>query len=99
MGSLIQFLYTVNATTSMFIVVMYWIHVCRRFYESAFISIFSGTKMGFSIYLTGFGHYTVAPLCLLAHSPGFTGSNISGKGESNCLPKELLQHIYKLINI
>lgn len=54
--------------------VLIFLQIFRRFYETHFIQIFSKkSKINISHYLVGYLHYYGMILAILAHAPGFVG--------------------------
>ncbi|CAL8113982.1 unnamed protein product [Orchesella dallaii] len=73
---------SVSATATMIAVDLFLFHLCRRLYETLYVSVFSNTKMNVLHYLLGYIHYTGAIFCLVAHSPNLTSSKPTVKIET-----------------
>ncbi|ODM95954.1 Polyprenol reductase [Orchesella cincta] len=63
---------SVSTTTTMIAVDLFLFHLCRRLYETLYVSIYSNTKMNILHYILGYIHYTGAIFSIVAHSPSLT---------------------------
>ncbi|KRY78049.1 Polyprenol reductase, partial [Trichinella pseudospiralis] len=60
-----------NEQTVLLCSILLWFHAIRRFYESAFISVYSDSKMNCWHYLLGLIYYILMPFSILVEAPKF----------------------------
>ncbi|KRX76202.1 Polyprenol reductase, partial [Trichinella sp. T6] len=60
-----------NEQTVLLCSILLWFHAIRRFYESAFISVYSDSKMNCWHYLLGLIYYILMPFSVLVEAPKF----------------------------
>uniref|UniRef100_A0A5S6QPE6 Polyprenal reductase n=1 Tax=Trichuris muris TaxID=70415 RepID=A0A5S6QPE6_TRIMR len=61
-----------NEATIVLCCVLFFVQALRRFFESAFLSVYSDTKMNIFHYLLGVVHYIMIPCSILVEGPSLT---------------------------
>ncbi|XP_035712619.1 polyprenol reductase [Folsomia candida] len=66
---------TVNSTITVLAVIIFFIQLSRRLYETCFVCVYSNTKMNVVHYFLTYVHYTGCMLTIPAYSPVFSSDS------------------------
>ncbi|VDP41880.1 unnamed protein product [Soboliphyme baturini] len=67
----------VSEKSALLTLMLLWLHVVRRLFESLFVSVYSDTKMNIMHYSLGLLHYLCLPCAVLVEAPGFVSNLIN----------------------
>ncbi|KFD53572.1 hypothetical protein M513_05488 [Trichuris suis] len=74
-----------NEATIVLCCFLFFAQALRRFFESAFLSVYSDTKMNIFHYLLGIVHYVMVPCSILIEGPSLTSPSIEESEASDII--------------